>query len=108
MYISEFRSVGVSMFQMGMEQTMTDNLSIEKEPEISLFDVKELYDAAYAIKDVAHPNSAHEFKEALAKAVKLDMAYRRQIADQSGFHPNRAKDFSPAINAHRKDTAQVA
>jgi hypothetical protein len=108
MYVSEFRSVGVSMFQMDMEHVMKDNLSVNKEPQISLFDVKELYDAAYAIKDVAHPTSAYEFRDALGKAVKMDMVYRRQLTLKKGVTQDDKSDFSPAIEVHRKDETQFA
>jgi len=108
MYVLEFRSVGVSMFQSTMDKKMIDQLSKEAAEEISLFDVKELYDAAYELKDKANENSAHQFKEALANAVKLDMAYRRQLAKQVGFNQYRTKDFSPALDTHRKGNAQVA
>lgn len=46
---------------------------------ISLFDVKELYDAAYAEKDKARGN-LKEFTRLLARAAKLEEAYREQEA----------------------------
>lgn len=47
--------------------------------EISFFDVKELYDAAYAEKDA--PNGSRKrFSTLLAQAEALDAAYRLQLA----------------------------
>ena len=46
--------------------------------EISLFDVKELYDAAYAEKAKARV-SLKRFKALINKAEQLDLAYRAQL-----------------------------
>ena len=45
---------------------------------ISIFDVKELYDAAYAEKTKARVN-LKKFKALVEKAEKLDKAYRVQL-----------------------------
>lgn len=47
--------------------------------EISLFDVKELYDAAYAEKAKARVN-LKKFQALIEQAEKLDTAYRAQLA----------------------------
>ncbi|AXX98075.1 hypothetical protein [Profundibacter amoris] len=47
--------------------------------EVSLFDVKELYDAAYAEKANARVN-IKRFRSLLEKATKLDAAYRKQLS----------------------------
>lgn len=49
------------------------------ENEISLFDVKALYEAAYAEKFQAKA-SLRRFRSLLARAEKLDGAYRKQLA----------------------------
>ena len=46
--------------------------------EISIFDVKALYDAAYEAKDKARAN-LKEFKTVLEQAEALDLAYRAQL-----------------------------
>lgn len=46
--------------------------------EISLFDVKELYDAAYEEKAKARVN-LKRFKALMIKATQLDEAYRAQL-----------------------------
>ena len=46
--------------------------------EISLFDVKELYDAAYDEKAKARVN-LKKFKTLIEKAEMLDLAYRAQL-----------------------------
>lgn len=51
--------------------------------EVSLFDVKELYDAAYDEKAKARVN-LKKFKALLGKAEKLDSIYRTQL-DQLQF-----------------------
>tara|TARA_B100000949_G_C14170447_1_gene403039 strand:- start:349 stop:594 length:246 start_codon:yes stop_codon:yes gene_type:complete len=50
-----------------------DNVS-----EISFFDVKELYDAAYAEKAKTSVN-LHKFNVLMAQAVAMDEAYREQL-----------------------------
>ena len=57
--------------------------------EISLFDVKELYDAAYTEKEKARVN-LKSFRALLAKAMKLDAAYREQLAQASTIRYGRA------------------
>lgn len=47
--------------------------------EISLFDVKELYDAAYAEKAKARVN-LKKFHKLMERATQLDLAYRAQLA----------------------------
>jgi len=101
MQIIEFRNIAIPMFQPEMEQSMTEGQDNDKQQDISLFDVKELYDRAYALKECAHETSAHEFKDALSLAVKLDMEYRRQLLAKESFTQYRAKDFSPAIETHK-------
>lgn len=50
----------------------------DNQSEISLLDVKELYDAAYAEKANARVSLRH-FRILLEKAQKLDAAYRAQL-----------------------------
>lgn len=50
----------------------------DNEQEISLFDVKELYDAAYEEKAKARV-SLKKFKILIQKAEKMDLAYRAQL-----------------------------
>ena len=77
-----------------MEQPMSDNKSNktqnnapQTQTELSVFDVKELYDLAYSYK--ADDNA--KFKAVLAEAVKLDMAYRRQIEKKMPYAAQSAK-----------------
>ena len=57
--------------------------------EISLFDVKELYDAAYAEKEKARVN-LKKFTALLNKAEKLDAIYRSQLLTAKPFQYGRA------------------
>ena len=57
--------------------------------EISLFDVKEYYDAAYAEKDKARVN-IKRFLSLLEKATKLDAAYREQLSKANAARYERA------------------
>jgi len=50
----------------------------DNQAEISLFDVKELYDAAYAEKAKARVN-LKKFRVLIEKAEKLDALYRTQL-----------------------------
>lgn len=51
--------------------------------QISFFDIKELYDRAYAAKDEGRND--YKAKEMMAEAIKMDMAYRCQLARQSKY-----------------------
>ena len=65
----------------------------KKQPEISVFDVKELYDMAYDFEK----SDEGKFKTLLAEAVKLDMVYRRQLAQQAMFKDTtKKKSFNAA------------
>ncbi|NCO04453.1 MAG: hypothetical protein GW903_09710 [Alphaproteobacteria bacterium] len=57
--------------------------------EISLFDVKELYDAAYDEKAKASVN-LKRFKKLMEKAIQLDTAYRAQLAQAQPFQYGKA------------------
>ena len=57
--------------------------------EISLFDVKELYDAAYEEKAKARVN-LREFKKLMAKATQMDLAYRAQLQAAQAFEYGKA------------------
>ena len=50
----------------------------DNQREISLFDVKELYDAAYDEKAKARVN-LKKFKALIEKAEQMDLAYRAQL-----------------------------
>jgi hypothetical protein len=50
----------------------------DNQDEISFVDVKELYDAAYAEKAKAKVN-LKRFKSLIAKAERMDVAYRAQL-----------------------------
>jgi len=57
--------------------------------EISLFDVKELYDAAYDEKAKARVN-LKKFKKLMEKATQLDEAYRAQLTTAQPFQYGKA------------------
>ena len=61
----------------------------DNQAEISLFDVKELYDAAYAEKAKARVN-LKKFRRLMEKATQLDLAYRAQLAQEKPFQYGRA------------------
>lgn len=61
----------------------------DNDQEISIFDVKELYDAAYAEKAKTWVN-LKTFKMLLDQAEKLDTAYRVQLAEAPPFQYRRA------------------
>lgn len=86
-----FNGTVIPMFAPNtMEQPMTtktQNNAPQTQTELSVFDVKELYDLAYSYK--ADDNA--KFKAVLAEAVKLDMAYRRQIEKKMPYAAQSAK-----------------
>lgn len=61
----------------------------DNQAEISLFDVKQLYDAAYAEKAKARVN-LKKFRKLMEKATQLDLAYREQLATAQPFQYGRA------------------
>lgn len=68
-------------------QKMADNN--DGEQEISLFDVKELYDAAYDEKAKARV-SLKKFKKLMEKATLMDEAYRAQLMNTKPFQYREA------------------
>ena len=61
----------------------------DNQREISFMDVKELYDAAYAVKEKA-PRNLKKFRKLMAKATLMDMAYRAQLSKPKAFSYQRA------------------
>jgi hypothetical protein len=91
-----FNGTIVPMFlPTSMEQPMASNnpTQLSKQAELSVFDVKELYDLAYDFEK----SDEGKFKTLLAEAVKLDMAYRRQLQQNSTFKDTaKQKSFNMA------------
>lgn len=86
-----------------MEQIMTAQAKTQAVPaELSIFDVKELYDLAYDIK--AKDGDDARFKQVMAEALQLDMAYRRQLAQKIDY--KEQKEIK-SIETHSEST-QVA
>lgn len=81
------------MFQPVLRKKQGNNMT--KEKELSIFDVKELYDKAYEAKEYGAKNE-DVFQELLAKAIKIDMEYRQQLAKKTSFryvsHPSAVAD----------------
>ena len=78
-----------------MEQPMASSnpTQLNKQAELSVFDVKEMYDLAYGFE----ASDAGKFKTLLAEAVKLDMAYRHQLAQKASFKDTaKQKSFNTA------------
>ncbi|NQZ13851.1 MAG: hypothetical protein HRT94_03360 [Alphaproteobacteria bacterium] len=72
----------IPMFQPIFEEKKENIMATQK--EISVFDVKELYDRAYAAQEYG-AKSEENFQALIAKAVQLDMAYRQQLAKKTNF-----------------------
>lgn len=72
----------IPMFQPVFEEKKENIMATQK--EISVFDVKELYDRAYAAQEYGS-NEQDSFQTLIAKAVQLDMAYRQQLAKKTNF-----------------------
>jgi len=68
------------MFQLMMKEEFMAKQITE---EISVFEVKELYDAAYEQK--AQGAGEDVFQKMMAEAVKMDMAYRRQLSQKDSY-----------------------
>ena len=96
----QFRGTMVPMFTpSNMEQPMADKAKTQQQQaELSLLDVKEMYDLAYAEKDT----NEQKFKTILAEAVKLDLAYRRQLANNASYkEPSKMKNFTKVSEGSR-------
>ena len=100
-YRQSFNSYFAPMFKpVVMEQPMakeaaTQSQIEEKQQKLSVFDVKELYDLAYDEKAAGCDDA--RFKAILAEAVKLDMEYRRQLAEKVSYKDmQKQKSFTEA------------
>lgn len=90
-----FRGTMVPMFMpSNMEQPMAEQATTQiEDQEVSLLDVKELYDLAYEQKGSNEEN----FKKILAEAVKMDLAYRRQLSKEATYKdPTKKQNFANA------------
>jgi hypothetical protein len=93
----KFKSYIVPVFlPEQMEQVMAAQTNANTaHAELSIFDVKELYDLAYDIQ--AQNGDDSKFKQILSEAVKLDMAYRRQLAQKAEYKDHKElKSFETA------------
>lgn len=72
----------IPMFQPNIKDKQ-DNVMANKK-EISVFDVKELYDAAYEAQEYG-AKGEDSFQALIAKAVQMDMEYRQQLAKKTNF-----------------------
>lgn len=97
--------MNVPMFMSSkMEQPMANDAQTQNETQkqdapLSVFDVKELYDLAYAEK-AKGLEGEDAFKMILAEAVKLDMAYRRQLSKAAVYKDHtKIKNFKDATLA---------
>lgn len=60
--------------------------------ELSFFDIKEMYDRAYTAIEAGRDD--YKAKEIMAEAIKMDMAYRCQLARKSTYKKqSRLNDF---------------
>ncbi|NCO04433.1 MAG: hypothetical protein GW903_09605 [Alphaproteobacteria bacterium] len=71
------------MFSPAMKREFMAQQPKTQTQELSIFDVKELYDLAYDQK--AKGASAEKFQALMADALQLDMAYRRQLAKNNPY-----------------------
>jgi hypothetical protein len=72
----------IPMFKPDFEEKQDDIMANKK--EISIFDVKELYDAAYEAQEYG-AKGEESFQRLIAKAVQMDMEYRQQLAKKTNF-----------------------
>lgn len=102
-----FRGKMVPMFlpkSPNMEQPMAERATTQEQEEVlSILDVKELYDLAYEHKAKGEKGEA-DFKKVLAEAVKLDLAYRRQL-NRKSIYKGPAKEIDNYDVATGKITA---
>lgn len=96
----------IPMFKPEFEEKQSDIMANEK--EISIFDVKELYDAAYEAQEYG-AKAEESFQALIAKAVKLDMEYRQQLAKKTNFRyvsrPSQVADKAFGSTKHSNTRA---
>ena len=67
--------------------------------QVSFFDIKEMYDIAY--NAINEGRSDYKAKEMMAQAIKMDMAYRCQLARQSKYKKqSQMNDFRIISSGH--------
>lgn len=60
--------------------------------ELSFFEIKEIYDRAYAALEAGRDD--YKAREIMAEAIKMDMAYRCQLARKSSYKKqSKLNDF---------------
>lgn len=104
-----FQGISIPVFlPTNMEQPMATEAKTQVQTvPLSIFDVKELYDLAYAEKAKGEQGK-DAFKKILAEAVKLDLAYRRQLAKTATYKDKtKMKKFNTATSKEGSKT-QVA
>lgn len=108
-----FQGISIPVFlPTKMEQPMANEAqtqvqAVPQEHDVSIFDVKELYDLAYEEKAKGEAGK-DAFKKILAEAVKLDLAYRRQLAKAASYKDKtKMKKFNKATTSEGT-TSQVA
>lgn len=89
-----FHSIATPMFVKIYEgKIMIEGQQPEQQAELSVFDVKALYDMAYS-----KPSDSEEFRTIMAKAVKSDMAYRQQLKQNKYHGPFNSYDIEEEKN----------
>lgn len=100
-----FRGANIPVFMpVNMEQPMAYKATTQpQQAEISLLDVKELYDRAYDEK-AQKGTETEDFKLMLADAVKMDLAYRRQLTKNAVYKDTtQQKTFDKASGGEKAE-----
>ncbi len=79
-----------------MTTESTENVDHSALQNLSFFDVKEVYDRAYSVKEADEV----QFHALLAEAVKMDLAYRRQLREKSH---DRTQETPKTLNKTLKE-----
>lgn len=80
-----------------MDHSQSGDIDVLAE-KISFFDVKELYDRAYDVINSGRQD--YKAKEMMAEAIKMDMAYRCQLARKSKYKKYSRLDDFRVITTH--------
>lgn len=107
--MQKFNGSVVPMFlTKDMEQPMAlkaqtqENSFQTQQAELSVFDVKELYDLAYTYET----KDEGKFKALLSEALQLDVAYRRQLAAKQPYkNVSKETDFSDIAESKKTQVA---
>lgn len=89
----------IPMFKIKDMEIERQEIIQPDQAKLSFLDIKELYDRAYMA--IAEGREDYKAKEMMAEAIKLDMAYRCQLARRANYkQQSKMSDFRIIADVH--------